>query len=368
MSSLPAGHRVVVHAWGESPMEALDHHLTLDPQPPPDPAALGPHDVALRVRSCAVGWVDLLMTSGQYQHAARPPYTPGLEFAGDVVAVGSAVTRVAPGDPVLADGLVTGPRSHGPHRDGGFATYATVPEVAAIPLPAGLSPDQAVNLLGNYETAYHVLIHRGRLRAGEVALIHGASGSTGLAAVHVAKLVGATVIATGRDPEKLARVAEHGADHTLIVDGPPDQEPRLRDRVKALTGGRGADLVYDGVGGPISVESLHALRFGGRFCLVGWAATPFVAKGKGERGAPNANQLPTNLIQMKGLDVLGCPAVIALQHDPGLRPVRLAWILEQVAAGRLRPHVGPVYPLTEFAAAMRDKWTSRHLGGCVLHP
>ncbi|NVB40959.1 NADPH:quinone oxidoreductase family protein [Pseudenhygromyxa sp. WMMC2535] len=367
-AQLPEGQRVVVREWGETPMDALEQHMRLEDQPPPDPATLGPRDLILRVRSCAVGWVDLIMSSGQYQHMAPPPYTPGLEFAGEVCWAGPEVEAVSVGDAVLADGFHTGPRSSGPYqRWGGFAGYAVIPEAAAMPLPKGLDFDAAVNLLGNYETAYHVLIHRGRLRAGEVALIHGASGSTGLAAVHVAKLVGATVIATGRDPAKLAEVQAQGADH-VIETGGEDGLAGLRDAVKALTGGRGAELVYDGVGGPISAASLRAMAFGGRFCIVGWAATPFVARGKGKRGAPNANVLPTNLIQMKGLDVLGCPAVIATKHDPSLRPTRLAWIRERVAEGRLRPHVGPRYALRDYAEALRAKWASRHVGGCVLHP
>ena len=131
--NLPAGQRVVVHAWGETPMQTLDQHITLEPQPAP--TALGPDEVLLRVRSCAVGWVDLIMSSGQYQHRVSPPYTPGLEFAGDVVAVGADVSTVSVGDPVLADGLHTGPRSAGQHQDGGFATYAVIPQSAALPLP-----------------------------------------------------------------------------------------------------------------------------------------------------------------------------------------------------------------------------------------
>ena len=145
----------------------------------------------------------------------------------------------------------------------------------------------------------------GDLRAGETVLIHGATGSTGLAAVHIAKLVGATVIATGRSPDKLARVTAQGADHVLTTKG------GLRDRVKALTGGRGVDVVYDGVGGPLTVESLRCCSFGARVLIVGWAATPDVAKGKGGRGAPNVNVLPTNLVLMKGLHVIGTPTAIA---------------------------------------------------------
>ena len=365
----PAGQRVVLTEWGEAPKDALREHMRLEPQPCPDPATLDDRDVLIRVRSCAVGWVDLLMSSGQYQHMVHPPYTPGLEFAGEVLWTGAAVSSVAVGDPVLADGFLTGPRSSGAHqRWGGFATYAVLPEAAAMPLAAGLSFDQGVNLLGNYETAYHVLAARGRLAPGEFALINGATGSTGLAAVPVAKLLGATVIATGRSADKLAEVAAQGADHVLALDDGEGGVLPFRDQVKALTGGNGVHLVYDGVGGPISVESIRSMRFGGRFCIVGWAATPFVARGKGRRGAPNVNTLPTNLIQMKGLEVLGCPAVIATLHDPALRPARLAWIRERVAEGRLRPHVGPVYPLPDFAEALTAKWHSRHVGGCVLHP
>src|SRR5258708_7006904 len=165
-------------------------------------------------------------------------------------------------------------------------------------MPATLSFDQAASLLSSYETAYHCLITRGRLRAGETVLIHGASGSTGLAAVHLAKLLGATVIATGRSADKLAAVAAEGADHVIAMPSLDDEagQKALREQVRALTGGRGVEVVYDGVGGPISAASLRCVRFGARYLIVGWAATPGVARGKGLRGAPNANQLPTNLI------------------------------------------------------------------------
>jgi NADPH2:quinone reductase len=237
-------------------------------------------------------------------------------------------------------------------------------------IPGGLSFDQACNLLGNYETAYHCLVTRGRLNAGETVLIHGASGSTGLAAVQVAKLRGATVIATGRSDAKLAVVKSQGADHVInckSTDGSSSVRA-FRDDVKALTGGRGVDVVYDGVGGEISLESLRCVRFGARFLVVGWAATPFVAQGKGQRGAPNANVLPTNLIMMKGLDVLGCPTAISTLHDPSSRAPRLEQILRWAEAGQIVPHVSHVFPLSEFKAAMRAKWNGDVIGGCVLHP
>jgi len=134
-----------------------------------------------------------------------------------------------------------------------------------------------------------------------------------LAAVQIAKLLGARVIATGRSDDKLAIVKEHGADHIINIKAtnPEEKIRRFRGDVKALTDGKGVDVVYDGVGGAVSEESLRCVKFNARFLIVGWASTPFVAKGKGKRGAPNANRLPTNLIMMKSLQVLGCPSVIA---------------------------------------------------------
>lgn len=364
--SLPAGQRVVVSEFGETPPDAIERSTSVVPMEPPDLAALSPRDVVIAVRSASVGWVDLLMTSGQYQHVPAPPYTPGMEYAGVVAWKGAdAGDAIALGDEVLVDPFLAGPRSLGDYqRWGGWASYAVAPREAVHRIPGGLSCDEACNLLGNYETAYHCLVARGRLSVGETVLILGASGATGLAAVQVAKLLGATVIATGRSEAKLAIVAQHGADHVLSTAG---AEP-LRDRVKALTGGRGVDVVYDGVGGELSIESLRCVRFGARFLIVGWASTPFVAKGKGGRGAPNANVLPTNLIMMKGLDVLGCPTAISTAMDPSIRAPRLRQILDWAEAGRIRPHVSHTFPLTDARDAMRAKWTGEVIGGCVLHP
>jgi NADPH:quinone reductase len=370
--TLNPGQRVIISELGDDPLQALERYASLEAMAPPDPAKLSAREVIVSIRSAAVGWVDLLMTSGQYQHLARPPYCPGLEYSGVVEWVGAeAAERVAVGEAVIVDPFLVGPRSLGAYQGyGGFASYAVAPVEAVRRIPGGLSFDQACNLLGNYETAYHCLVTRGRLQAGETVLIHGASGATGLAAVHLAKLLGATVIATGRSEAKLAAVVEQGADHALnlqATDGARAVRP-FREEVRALTGGRGVDVVYDGVGGEISLESLRCVRFGARFLIVGWAATPFVAQGKGQRGAPNANLLPTNLIMMKGLDVLGCPTVIATVNDPALRAPRLEQLWRWVEAGALRPHVSRVFPLSEFKAAMRTKWSGEVIGGCVLRP
>jgi len=363
-----SGQRVVVSEFGETPLQAIEQFTRLEDQAAPDPKTLAAHDVIIEVRSASVGWVDLLMTSGQYQHMPAPPYCPGLEYSGVVAWAGDAAQGVSVGDRVLADGFFVGPRSSGDYQQyGGFARYAVAPSSAVIPIPGDLSFDQACNLLGNYETAYHCLITCGRLQAGETVLIHGASGSTGLAAVHIAKLVGARVIATGRSPDKLEVVRASGADHVVNCAG-EDGVRRFRDDVKALTEGNGVDVVYDGVGGAISLESLRCVRFGARYLIVGWAATPFVAKGKGQRGAPNANVLPTNLIMMKGLSVLGCPTVISTQNDPSLRPPRLAAVLKWAAEGALVPHVSHTFALADYADAMRAKWSGKIVGGCTLNP
>jgi NADPH2:quinone reductase len=373
MTTLPNGRRVVISQFGETPLEAIDQFASLEPMSPPDLGALKPDELVIAVKSASVNWVDMLMTSGQYQHMAKPPYTPGLEAAGLVAWIGPAVEgKFAVGDRVFSDGLLVGPRSLGDYqRYGGYASYIVAPAHAVHGVPEIFSFDQACNLLGNYETAYHCLVVRGRLQAGETVLIHGASGSTGLAAVQIAKQIGATVIATGRSDAKLKLVKDQGADFLINLssnegEGAGSGIKKFRDEVKALTQGHGVEVVYDGVGGEISLESLRCVAFGARYLIVGWAATPFVANGKGQRGAPNANQLPTNLILMKGLDVLGSPMAISTAENPAIRAPRLAQILRWAHAGKINPFVSHTFPIEQFQEAMRAKWSGAITGGCAL--
>lgn len=372
MSLSGIGQRVMVAAFAEDPATAIEQSLSLVEMTTPNVDELGPRDVLIAVRSAQVGWVDLLMTSGQYQHMPTPPYTPGLEYSGEVLWCGSEAADhgISVGQAVYVDGLLSGPRSLGAYQQwGGFASYAVAPYEAVLPMWSGLSFDEACCLLGNYETAYHCLCARGNLQAGETVLIHGASGSTGLAAVQIAKLLGATVIATGRSDDKLAVVKAQGADHVLNISSTDGSKGvrRFREDVKALTNGHGVAVVYDGVGGDISIESLRCMQFGGRFLIVGWAATPSVAHGKGQRGAPNANQLPTNLIMMKGLSVLGCPTVISTHHSPSIRPPRLAQITKWLRSGQLRPYISHRFPFAQVRDALRAKWHGEVIGSCVLH-
>ena len=338
----------------------------------PDIDTLKPSDVLIKVESGAVSWVDVLMTSGQYQHQPRLPFTPGLEYSGYVLWRGADVDEsIQVGGRVYVDCFNTGPRTSGDYQSyGGFASYAVAPTEAVHPIPRGFSFDQACNFAGNYETAYHCLITCGELQAGETVLIHGASGSVGLAAVQIAKTVGATVIATGRHDHKLEVVRAQGADHVINTSLPDGERGvrRFRDDVKALTGGKGVDVVYDGVGGDISIESLRCVKFGARFLIVGWASTPLVAKGKGQRGSPRANQLPTNLIMMKGLRVLGCPTVISTQVDPSLRPPRVAQLCRWAEEGKLNPYISHTFALSEARDALEAKWRGDIIAGCILRP
>jgi NADPH2:quinone reductase len=165
--------------------------------------------------------------------------------------------------------------------------------------------------------------------------------------------VGATVIATGRSKEKLAIVKEQGADHVIGTTN-------LRDDVKAIAKD-GVDVVYDGVGGDISVQSMRCVKFGARFLIVGWASTPFVAK-------TSPNQLPTNLIMMKGLDVLGCPTVISTVMSPSIRKARFERLWSWAESGALKPYVSRTYPLDDYKTAMRAKWNGEIVGGVCVRP
>ena len=319
----------------------------------------GPYDdwVLLDMTVAALALPDVTMARGSYPVPVPRPYTSGQEGVGIVVDAGPTHRRLL-GSRVAACCI----------QPFGSLAPVAIGVGTMFEVPDDMTDEEGAAFVVPAHTAYHVVHRRGRVQPGETVLILGASGATGLAAVQVAKLLGANVIATGRSDEKLAVVKSLGADHVLNTRGPDGGVRRFRDEVKALTGGEGVDVVYDGVGGELSLESLKCVRFGARFLIVGWASTPFVAKGKGQRGAPNANQLPTNLIMMKGLDVLGCPTVISAINDPSLRAPRHERLWRWVESGQLNPHVSHVFPLAEVKEAMRAKWRGDVIGGCVVHP
>ncbi|MEE2643804.1 MAG: zinc-binding dehydrogenase [Myxococcota bacterium] len=376
-AALPPDLRLQVSALGESPLEA---QLSLEERAAPSTETLGARELLIKIHAAPIAWVDLMMLTGQYQQRPPIPYTPGLEYSGEVLATGvEARARFQPGARVIVDFLSAGPRSGGAYaRWGGCARYGVAPLEAVHPIPKGLDFPEAATLMGAYETAYHCLIERGQLRAGERLLLHGASGATGLAALQIALAVGAEVVATGRSQAKLEQIKALGASVTLPLSAPSDPSApyRLREALEAALGvGARADLCYDPIGGHLSVESLRALRFGGRHLVVGWTSTPKAGRRRaalnsaGVRGvtAP-ANQLPTHLILMKGISVLGCPMVISTQRDPALREPRLETLWRWLREGKLHPQLSHRYALSNYLMALEARWRGEVLGGCVLLP
>jgi NADPH2:quinone reductase len=360
---LPVGQAAVIVAYGRDQQDAISNCLQLQPQEPPPVDEVTEDDIVVAVRAAEIVWTDTVMATGQYQHRATVPYSPGMTYAGVVAWCAPAVTRrtgLALGDRVAVAGHDAGPRSLGRYqRYGGCASYALAPVSAVRRVPDAWSFAEAACFAYGYDTAYHCLVEAGHVRPGETILIHGASGGVGIPAVRMARLLGLTVVACTRSSKKEAFLRGLGAHHVIALDQCP--EGRFAAAVKALTEGRGVDVVYDGVGGDeITIESMRALRFGGRLLIVGWAATPAVGKAGGERGTAKPNLIPTNLIMMKSLEIKGCPAMIAARQDPSIVPRRVRAITEWIMSGALAPPtVGATYPLAEI----REAFLARVLSG-----
>lgn len=373
MPAVPAGLRAVVSRFAETREEAVATGVALVEQAPPDPASLAPADVVVEVESACVAYIDLLMLTGQYHHRPPLPYTPGLEYAGIVRWVGADVPASAPqpGERVMNDYLLTGPRSAGQHQAwGGWARYTVAPHDALLRVPAGLSPDAACNLLLNVETAHFAFVTRANLQPGETVLVTGATGAAGLAAIQVAKLLGAgRVIAVGRGLQRLEPAMRQGADHVIDLRAiTPGDRHGLREHVRNVTNGRGADVLFDTVGGEWLLDALRSLAFGGRMVIVGWAGNSDVAAGGGRGGSLQPDLLPTNLIQIKGLAVMGSPMVISGQRDPAGRAKRLGAIAEWMRQGALTPVVTQRFPLAALQDAMSARLAGGVVGGCVVRP
>ncbi len=236
----------------------------------PDPVA-DDGELLIDVRACGVNFPDVLVTRGKYQFKSDPPFIPGGELSGVVRAVGAGVSDFSVGDRVAATML-----------KGAFAERVAVPAVSAVKLPDAVSFEVGAATLLTYATTLHALEDRGHLRSGETLLVLGAAGGVGIAAVQLGKLLGARVIAAASTDEKLAFCREHGADEVIAYE-----RESLKDRVKAITGGDGADVVYDPVGGPHAEQALRAIAWKGRFLVVGFAS--------GE-----IPKIPLNLALLKG--------------------------------------------------------------------
>ena len=367
----PVGLRAVVKQIASIPQEAIDN-VSLEPMSVPELSKLPSDALILQVSSSAVHWVDILMMMGQYQQAPPLPYTPGMEYSGIVIEKGSDVKSVHLGDRVFVDIFNAGPRSYGKYQAwGGSATYSAAPESAVRVVPAEFDMHQAATFCGGYETAHHALVHCANLVQGETVLIHGATGAGGLAATQICSALGANMIITGGSDEKLDIVKTQCFGKGTILGSHNYKNPdfSLRELVKSVTGkGGGVDVIFDTVGGSKLIqESLRCLKFKGRYCVVGWTSTPFAGGGRAA-GADqsSANMIPTNLIMMKGAQVIGCPVAIHTRADPTIRPPRVAAIDLMVKDGLLRPYVSHVFPLSKIKEAMNAKWGRQITGCCVV--
>lgn len=309
------------------------HTLTLEHIACPAP---GPGEVQVRVRAIAPGFPDMLMVQGLYQLKPPLPFTPCADFSGEVLALGAGVTTPAVGSRVM--GVV---------RYGAAAEVLVVKATEALPLPSRFDYAAGAAYLIAFKTAYVALVVRGGLKPGDTLLVHGAAGGVGLAAVALGRHLGATVIATASTAEKRAVVAGNGAHHVLEAN-----QPRLREAVKALTDGRGADVIYDPVGGDAFDESLHCIAPFGRLLVVGFAGG-------------RIPQLPVNLVLIKQISIIGVRAgEYGRQYPEGGAAVNAA-LYSLAESGALTPHLHARHAFDELITVF-DRIAAREVIGRVV--
>jgi NADPH2:quinone reductase len=298
----------------------------------------GPGQVLVRVRAASLGFPDLLMTRGEYQAKPPLPFTPGGDMAGDVVATGAGVDAFVPGDAVVAAA-----------QGGGFAEYAVYPVAALRRKPDRLSFAQAAAFGSAYLTAWVALVRRAQVQAGEWVLVHGAAGGVGLAAVDLARALGARVIAAAASPEKLALVQAEYAPDAIVSSA-----PGFREAVKAITGG-GADVIYDPVGGDVFDESTRCIAFDGRLLVIGFTSGRIAT-------------VATNIALIKGFSVLGVRAGEYGRQFPERGKENLTAIWAMADAGRLTPRVHAALPLDRWREAFVMMARREVVGRVVLVP
>ena len=313
--------------------------VTLDELQLPDP---GPGEVQVRLKACAVNFPDILMIQGKYQHKPALPFSPGGEAAGDVAAVGADVAGVKEGDAVCFGSRV-----------GGFAEAVNVPAASVKTIPGSMNYEKAASYGTAYMTAYVALKVRGDLQAGEWLLVHGATGGVGMAAVDLGKHYGAHVIGTGGRDDKLAVVASRGADAVINYTLADGSLGGFRDKVKAITGGGGADVIYDPVGGSVFDESMRCINWRGRLLTIGFTSGTWP-------------QAPVNLILIKSISVIGVRAGEIGRRDPALGRRNQAALWELAESGAIDPHVCAGFPLERAVDAMRMLENRDVVGKCVV--
>jgi NADPH2:quinone reductase len=296
---------------------------------------LKPGEVRVAIHAAGINFPDILMAAGEYQLKPPLPFTPGVEAAGEVTEV-NAAAGVVVGDKVILK-----------LRHGAYADEAVVTPSQLTRLPSAFDYAEGATFLAGHGTAYHALIDRGQLLASEVLLVHGAGGGVGLAAVEIGKLLGATVIAAASSEEKLAIAHAKGADHLVLYSREP-----FRDAVKRITDDRGADVVFDPVGGEIFENSLRCIAWGARLLVIGFTGGVGLAR--------------TNLVLIKGASVLGVRAGEAVRKNPALGVTRIKALTEWAEAGKIRPNISHRLPLEDYARAMRLLVDRKAIGRVAL--
>lgn len=286
-------------------------------------SVLAPSQVRIQVAAAGVNFADTLFINGKYQEKVAPPLVPGMELAGTVLEVGAAVAGLAPGDRVMA--AVTG---------GAFAEQAVAEQTDVIRLPDSLDFITAAGFPVAYGTSHLGLTAKARLQPGEVLVVHGAAGGVGLTAVEIGVALGATVIATAGGPDKVQVALDHGAHHGIDY-----KAEDIRERVKALTGGRGADVIYDPVGGAVFDASLRSVAPDGRILVIGFASG-------------DVPQIPANILLVKNVTVIGYWWGAYRKLNPVLVRDSLAECVRWWADGKLKPHVSQTVPLDRAAEAL----------------
>ena len=302
----------------------------------PSPRA-GPGEVVIAVKAASLNFPDVLIIQNKYQFKPPLPFSPGSELAGVVKEVGSGVSAFKPGDRVIAFTTY-----------GAFAEEVKTEAVRLLPLPEGMSFESGAAFILTYGTTDHALRDRAALRAGETLLVLGAAGGVGLAAIDIGKALGARVIACASSEDKLEVCRQHGADATINYDAED-----LRERIKALTGGNGVDVIYDAVGGKYSEPAFRSIAWRGRLLVVGFAA--------GE-----IPKLPLNLALLKGASIVGVFWGDFARREPQRFAESARQLARWYAEGKLKPHVSQTFPLEKAAEALRLMAERKVKGKVVL--
>ena len=295
--------------------------LVLEDLPAPTP---GPGQVVVAVKAASVNYPDVLIIQNKYQVKPPLPFSPGSEMAGTVKALGPGVTTVKPGDRVIAFSTY-----------GAFAEEAVVEAARLVPIPAGMDFVTAAAFLLTYGTSHHALRNRGDVKPGETLLVLGAAGGVGIAAIEIGKVLGLRVIACASSDDKLAVCREHGADATINYTSED-----LRERIKALTGGAGVDIIYDPVGGPYAEAALRSSTWRARFLVIGFAG--------GE-----IPKIPLNLPLLMERSIVGVYWGEWTRRTPDEFATAVRELSGWFRDGKIKPHVTATYPLERAAEAIR---------------